>query len=215
MKIKTGFIICLFILALKANSQEYTFGIKTGPNIVNLKTSGYKGVDNSFIKKSSFHIELIVNHSINEKIQIQIEPGFIEKGGKIINTYPHEYGAHKYGFITIPTVLILKPVNNLNFEIGTEFAFLIYSKIMYANGDTYNEIKEDPGFKSFEISGLTGISYNICKYFILGIRYGIALTPVYVGKYEILYTADPPYKLYTRYFEFSARVFIFKTHKVT
>lgn len=77
-----------------------------------------------------------------------------------------------YGDITVPTIFIIKPVDKLNLEIGSEFAYPTYWKGTNKGFENHTQPTYD-----FEISGLAGIRYNISKIFYSGVRYGMGLTP--------------------------------------
>lgn len=201
-KARVSFIFTLIIIGINTYSQEYYFGLKSGLDFSTFKTTGYKFGLNDYNIMPGYHFELSGSFSITENLKIQIEPGYISKGGNLKGRFQSE--THRYGLITVP-VLIIKPVGKVCLEFGAEFAMKIYqNSVSYPIEYT----------KPFELSALTGISYNVNKNFNLGTRFGIGLTPTYDGPFYDYYNAhywqDRDFKLYNRYFEFFTRFYFSK-----
>ena len=199
------FLVSLIIVVIgfKAYPQGLTLGLKSGFDVVNI----IETTDNNILpSKPSFHIELFSNYNFNKTFQMQIEPGFIEKGSW---TTRYKDRIYKYGYFTLPTVLIFKPVKRVNIEIGSDFNYLIYANVKDSNGKV-SDANFQEYYNHFEVSGIVGISYNFFKDSQLGVRFGRGFTPIYHDT-SFMWDSDlDGYKFYNRYFEFFTRISLVK-----
>ena len=198
-------ILLLFIFwAFKVYSQDLTLGLKGGLDIVStIETYN----NQTYPSRPSYHLELFGKYDLNNTFQIQIEPGFIEKGTWTSSSKDWKY---KYGYLTLPTFLIYKPFKRLNIEIGSDFNYLIYANLKESDG---NEVVEDTFqeyYNHFEISVIAGISYDLLKNGQIGFRFGRGLTKIYYD--TPFFNADhySHYKFYNRYLEFFTRISLFR-----
>jgi hypothetical protein len=206
MRIKIIVSILLFFLFITTYGQRFTYGIKGGLDIVDFKYVP-KSLD-EFSPRNSFDFGLVLNYRIFKKVEIQIEPGFIEKGSQIIFIYLQRSMIFKYDYINVPVVLIVNPIKRLNIEIGTEFGFLQYSKKIDTDGNILDI--NDRLNKPFEVAGNIGLSFNIFTKVYLVLRYSQGLTPLQ----DYVIFADPgpsiPYKIFNKYSEVGLRFLINK-----
>jgi len=194
-------ILLLFIFwGIKVSSQNLTLGLKGGLDIVStIETYN----DQKYPFRPSYHFELFGKYAFNNTFQIQIEPGFIEKGTWTTSDKDWKY---KYGYFTLPTFLIYKPIKRLNIEVGADFNYLIYADLKESDG---NKVVEDifkDYYNHFEISVIAGISYDFLKNAQIGFRAGRGLTKIYYDTPGIMSDHYSDYKFYNRYLEFFTRI---------
>jgi hypothetical protein len=203
---KTKSLIGLFLLfsGLRIYSQELTFGLQTGADIVSIKS---QELDITFASRLSYHIEAFGKYKLNRFVQIQVEPGYIEKGSWTGDR--NTSGIYKYGYITIPTLLILEPINNLNLEFGPEISFLMHPKIKDSDGIIHDNIYLDC-YNYFEIGGLAGISYSLLNNIQIGLRYGRGFTAIYDNVFFLDSIEPWNAKFFNRYLEIFTRISLIK-----
>ena len=173
MKNKIPIVLLLFFWVFKVYSQDLTLGLKGGLDIVStIETYN----DQTYPSRPSYHLELFGKYDFNNTFQIQIEPGFIEKGTWTSSDKDWKY---KYGYFTLPTFLIYKPFKRLNIEIGSDFNYLIYSDLKESDGNKVVEDHFQDYYNHFEISVIAGISYDFLKNAQIGFRAGRGLTKIY------------------------------------
>jgi hypothetical protein len=201
---KIVILILISAYSAKVCSQNFSFGLKSGFNIVDVinATNNIK-----LPSKGSYHLELFGNYQINKLFQLQIEPGFIEKGSWATSS---KEWREKYGYITCPFLLIARPIKRVNIEIGSEFNYLIYAKLKSPDGKL-SEHPQREYFYEFEISGVLGISYNYLKNNQFGMRLSRGLTQIWDSS-QFMFPYNPP-KFYNRYIEFFLRFPLFYLHK--
>lgn len=206
MRIKTTFSILLFFLFITTYGQRFTYGIKGGFDFVDFKYVP-KSLD-EFSPMKSFDFGVVLNYRIAKKIELQIEPGFIEKGSQIVFIYLHRSMIFKDDYINVPVTLIVNPIKRINIEIGTEFGFLQYSKKIDTDGNILDI--NDRLNKPFEVAGNIGLSFNIFTKAYLVLRYSQGLTPL--QEYVIFTDPGPdiPYKIFNKYSEIGLRFLINK-----
>jgi len=193
---KISFLFLIITYALNSYSQDLSFGLKSGLNICDVIETTSNIITPSKVR---YHIELFCNYEISKLFQIQIEPGFIEKGSW---TSRYKDRSSKYGYVTFPTIIILKPLKKVNFEIGSEYSFLVYSKKKDAKGNISDADFIDY-YNHFEISGIAGMSYNFLKNNQIGIRFARGFSPIYKNT---SFLDNGSYKYYNRYFEAFIRI---------
>ena len=186
--------------------QQFTYGIKGGFDIVDFKYVP-KSLD-EFSPRQSYDFGVVLNYRIAKKVEIQIEPGFVEKGSQFKAIYTPASKIFKYGYIYVPVILIVSPIKRLNIELGTEFGFLKYSKTIDVKGNLL--WKNDLLNKHFEVAGDIGLSINIFTKTYLVLRYSQAITPLQDYVIDVDPGPDIPYKIFNKYSEIGLRFLINK-----
>lgn len=161
---KALLIISLTILTITAvkSQEKIQFGAKGGINFSNM-TSDFL-IDKDY--QTGFHIGVLAEIPFGDKFSIQPEILYSTqgvKGGVILDgipypgatavpPFPQEY---ELNYIQVPVLAKIYLFKNFSLEIGPSFNFLINDKeILGSNTRT------DVG-KSFEFSGVLGLSYKI------------------------------------------------------
>lgn len=174
---KTLLIISLTILTTTAvkSQEKIQFGVKGGINFTNI-TSNYL-YNKEY--KTGFHVGALVEIPFGNKFSLQPEILYSTQGvdGEVPMLYydfiypggsaPQPVlGEYKLDYIQIPVLAKLYLINNFSLEIGPSFNFLVNDELIY-NSSTIND---DIG-KSFEFSGIVGLSYKIKYGFFANARY--------------------------------------------
>lgn len=195
MKTKTLISIFFLFLSLKIFCQTFSYGIKGGLDVTNFRY--VSEISQDYNPKLSFDFGLVLNYRVLDKIELQIEPGFINKGSRTKFMDLTSQRIFKYNYVNLPLIVIINPFRKVNIEIGPEFGYLITSTIVDTEGNTY----EIDSFldKHFELAGNVGLSYNLFPKVNVYLRYSQAVTPV--QDYYLLSMVGPsiPYKYYNKY----------------
>jgi hypothetical protein len=207
MRIKIIVSILLFFLFITTYGQQFTYGIKGGLDIVDINYIP-KSLD-EFSPRKSYDFGVVLNYKIAKKVEIQIEPGFIEKGTQIIFiNMGNSTMVFKYGYLDLPLILIISPIKRFNLELGPEFGFLNYSRKIDQNGNIYD--RNDRLNKPFEVSANIGFSINFFSKFFLVLRYSQAITPLQNNVIDVDPGPDIPYKIFNKYSVIGLRFLINK-----
>jgi len=177
---KTFLIISLSILSITAvhSQKRIQFGVKGGINFTSM-TSDFL-FDKDY--KIGFHIGVVSEIPIGDKFALQPEILYATQGtkGKEILYYIPYPGApstpppsvtYELNYLKIPVLAKIQIVKSLSLEIGPSFNFLIKGKETFAT----TSIK-DVG-KSFEFSGVVGVSYKLKGGVFGALRYVYGFTP--------------------------------------
>jgi hypothetical protein len=136
---------------------------------------------------------------------ISFEPGYIQKGGaQRYETETKEDDIRiQLNYIQMPVLFDLYVIKKIFISVGPEFAYMINatSKSMEESNDIWNLYT-----RSFEVSGLIGINFNIIKNFDIGIRYNHGIT--WISKVIYLDTdnsMETPSEEFNQYLQLFAR----------
>lgn len=176
-------LICLFLIFSKsAFGQDFKFGLVGGFDVANsrLTKKPVTGGDTRvFYSIFSFNTNAYVGYKSASFWGISLEPGYIQKGGKL------KYGNDYYdvrvqmNYIQLPILADFYLGEKFSISVGPEFSYMINAKAK--STDFSNDIS---GFykKKFELSGIVGINYHFHKNFDIGLKYNHGLT--YTSKVE-------------------------------
>jgi hypothetical protein len=205
MKTQVSLSIVFLFLFTNAYNQQFSYGIKGGLDIIDfIFVSNF---DEGFGPRKSFDLGVVLNYKIVKKIEIQIEPGFIEKGSQIVAKWNR--WIFNYGYINTPIILIVKPIKRFNIEIGTELGSVVYAKEKLEPLGYLKDINKQ-AFTKFEISGLIGLSYNLFTKVYLVVRYSQGITSLQDGADPVDPGPNEPYRIFNKYTQFGIRFMINK-----
>ena len=131
-------------------------GIKAGVNICDfiVTSTGDNFSNESFNTKVSYNFGTYVQHSFSEQFGWQVEVLFSNKG------YKQKFEDHtadvSLNYLNLPVLLIYRPINSLEFELGPEFGYLVSGESLV---------------NSFDFGLDIGVRYNISSRFNFGLRY--------------------------------------------
>jgi len=207
MKRISVYLLILFAASLSVTAQQYSIGFKPSFNIVGAKfiEPYYYGIE--LDSKVAFSLGLTGEVKFIKAFSFQVEPRFISKGYNISNG--DVYDKINNGYLSLPCLLRIEPINNFNLEFGPEVSFLIYSSSLTNQSGSFDNYKTGTP-KPLELTIVAGLSYTFLERFDIGIRYGYGLTKYEEGKLISPYPMDTYYKIYTRYFEVYMNTIILK-----
>lgn len=173
-------LITLIFLGLSISTfGQFKGGIKAGMNVCDfiVTKSGDTSADESFNTRVSFHIGSYVQDQFSKHFAWQAELLFSNKG------YTHEVDGQKnnvsLNYLNLPIVLIYKPIELLELEVGPEFGYMISGDDLMNNFDFAIDI---------------GTRFNISEKFNAGMRYSYGLpfkmkieetnTDNYISRYQ-------------------------------
>ncbi|HEY9168136.1 MAG TPA: porin family protein [Lutibacter sp.] len=168
-------IISLTILTITAvkSQEKIQFGVKGGINFTNITSNELYNKE----YKTGFHVGVLVEIPFGNKFSLQPEILYSTQGvkGEMPMYYDFIYpggpapqpvmGEYKLDYIQIPVLAKIYVVKNFSLEIGPSFNFLVNDELIY-NSWTSTDIG-----KSFEFSGIVGLSYKIKNGFFANARY--------------------------------------------
>ncbi|MBL4747006.1 MAG: PorT family protein [Flavobacteriaceae bacterium] len=180
---KIFLIISLTILTITAvkSQEKIQFGLKGGINFTSM-TSDFL-IDKDY--QTGFHIGVLAEIPLGDRYSLQPEILYATQGvkGKVIlyaipypgapdfipypgapDVLPYPV-AYKLNYIQVPVLVKIYLVNNFSLEIGPSFNFLLNDKETFEN-----TTRTDLG-KSFEFSGVLGLSYQLKGGLFGGLRF--------------------------------------------
>lgn len=156
---KIFLLTAVMVIAGRASAQT-AFGVKGGLNyskITVLSTNeslGMLGLD----YKASFHIGGYLSSSLGEKLYIQSELQYSNKGGR------PESGTLNLPYLVIPVMLGYKPIDRLRIEGGLELGYLLANREYYSTLD-------------LSLNG--GAVFSVTEALSAGMRYVLGINSVY------------------------------------
>ena len=199
-------VILIAFLAISqiTEAQKFSIGCKASMDFVNIRfdpTTENSGVTN----RLSYDFGLITYYSPVKVFQIQLESGFIEKGGQLKFKNADERWVYKYGYFSNQLIFILKPIHRLNIEIGSELGHTLYGKRLDIPGQVTNDRLSD--YKKNDFSAIIGLGFNILKNTYIDCRYVYGFTPLR----DCFVYADPganySYQIYNKYISIGLRYY--------
>ena len=191
------FLLIVALVIVNNTFSQAKFGIKAGFNfasVSNVKVSA-SGMSMDIYEKEGmsvgFNTGVFANISLGDIIGFQPELLFSLQGGKqklnslLADAAGMPAGAkisYQFGYIQLPLLLEIKPVENLGILAGPQLGFNISKKATATyggesetiSGSEFNDEYGD-GFKSFDAGLILGLQYTIQKVTI-GARYNFGLT---------------------------------------
>ncbi len=209
LKIKKVSLIILFILSLSVvRAQKFDLGLKAGiclpsfslaNNIISNPTLNVYGMYNV-----SWGINAVVKLKSDDNWEIWLEPGYVKKGGMIKYLYHNPtvsipidtYRGALYSDVELPVIVNFHLRKKFDACVGLGFGYTVSSehqKTIIINGPGRNLLPDLDGKLNSSI--ISGLNYNLNKYYALALRYTIGLTKVTTkdlvaeSHYQFAYTA--------------------------
>jgi len=171
--------LILVVLFTQTLFSQINYGIKFGMNYSKVN------VDNNFTSievanynsfKLGFHIGAVVRISISDKISVNAELLYSDKGSSNNKGNDAEYYEFNLYYLDFPLTLNYKVAKDLYLQLGIEPGFLSSSNF----DDYYREGVIQ--YNSFDLGALVGAEYFIRKIGI-GMRYGHSIIPIFDKTY--------------------------------
>jgi len=190
-------IAALFtLITTTSNAQKkLVYGVKGGATISNMASENFYKSES----KTSFYVGLVAEYSMSPKFSIQPEIIYARQKATV---YPYYYCVgfvcspridnYTLDYIQVPVLAKLYVFKNLSVELGPSFNFLVHSKEV--NKSYNNQTTTNIG-KTFEFSGVLGISYKLKNGLFASARYTKGFSDVLDG-----YAKNSSYQLGIGYF---------------
>jgi hypothetical protein len=205
MKRITVILLIIISATLAANGQQYSIGFKPSFLIIGAKyTEEPEIMGLNLSSRGSYAFGITLSDQLNKLIGLKTEIKIIAKGYNINwGQDPNDKDIYRNNYLSLPILITISPIKNLNLEFGPEIGYLINSKVKYSGHTSFQE-NNSPDLKPFEFSIVTGVNYSFLKRFDFGVRYGFGLTACEKGT---ILTSDytipvSNYKFVQNYFEF-------------
>lgn len=161
MKIKVFLSIAVFFVLLKSNAQgQSRIGVKGGLSLTNIIAKSFRETEN----RTGFFIGVYGEIPLTETLIIQPEIIYNNQGnkGNEILSGDIEY---RLDYLQVPLVSKIQLFNNLYFNLGPSFNFLVHQE------KKIDEYSYDNFAKFFEFGAIAGLSYKIGSDFEFIARY--------------------------------------------
>ena len=206
---KRVLVILIVIQAISqvAEAQKFSLGCKAGMDFVNIR---FDPLDENWgvTSRLSYDFGLIINYSPSKVFQIQLESGFIEKGGQLKFKNVDERWVFKFGYFSNQLIFILKPIHRLNIEFGSELSHTLYGKRVDIPGQVNNDRLSE--YEKNDYSAIIGLGFNILKNTYVNCRYVYGFTPLK----DCYVNVDPgpsySYQIYNKYISIGLRYYFLK-----
>lgn len=197
--------ICFLSTSL---SQNISLGFQGGIGKANIHVTR----NTIFLSEKQIY-DPILSYSLNGYIGyrsksfwgLSLEPGFIKKGGNIVQetSYDQPDQKRELNYIQLPVLFDMYITKHLFLSVGAEFGYLIKAQTEYSNlsvnaYDLYNK---------YEVSGVAGIWYNLFDHFDFGLRFDRGLlNPTRVAWIDDYGNFTGQTTEYNQYFQLTIRV---------
>lgn len=161
------------MMAAGASAQmpSFEWGVKAGLNVSNLSN-----IEDSKMK-TGFYVGAFAEFHVNDWLGIQPEVIY-SRQGVALDDPDVDYARMRLNYLNIPIMGKFYVLDNLSFETGPQFGFLLNSNLKAkANGETHKE--DIDGAKNFDVSWGVGVSYRIFDPLDVTFRYNIGLTKIW------------------------------------
>ncbi len=162
-------IICIIFSLNKTYTQEFNGGLIAG-----LSTSQVSGDMLGGFNKLGFLIGGFTKRKINNKLNLQFEITYIQKGSRNPNINKDNIQEISLSYIEIPFGIILKQKNNIDIETGILSGVIISSKI----NDYYGLRDIETDFKKYDFGIFAGVNYYLKDNIILNTRISNSILPI-------------------------------------
>jgi len=190
-------VVISFLAYSNSLAQRFSCGLKPGIDIVDQQYKGSVVPPASFNPRISWDIAGYCNFKLSKRIQIQVEPGYAEKGSSLLYIGATKPVILTYGYIQTPLILKISPVKKLFIDLGAEFGYLVSSRRQEEDGTVHYSTDLHNANRN-EFSGLLGLSYILTTRFSFSIRYSYQFKPIFDGYAQIDPGPSVPYKIFNR-----------------
>lgn len=170
-------IVLVAGVAVAANAQSTSFGVKAGASLTNFTGKGTNGSD--LKNKFGFNGGLVANFAVNDLFSIQPELLYSMKGAKGKDTFGGSSVDAKLNlhYIDVPVLAHIN-AGGLFFELGPQIGFLAAANTSAdSNGQSYSQdIKSD--LKTIDFGYAAGLGYQMPAGPGVGLRYNGGLIDI-------------------------------------
>lgn len=163
----------IFFLIFSLHSAVFAQSFRGGL-ISGLSTSQIDGDTQGGYDKAGFYGGVFVERDLNKLIGLKSELYYIAKGAKD-NVNGIELFKTQLHYIELPVYVKVMPINNLEFDFGLAFSYLIKAK-MWKLGEEYPEGIVD--VKNTQLSAIASGSYFFSKKMAFNVRFDYGFLPI-------------------------------------
>jgi hypothetical protein len=167
---KSFLLIAAFLLIqFNIQAQDFRFGVLGGIDVTSNRVTNPVVRDDprSYGSMMSFNINGYLGYESSSFWGLSFEPGFIRKGGIDDNQ------RIQLNYLQLPVLFDLCITKWIFVSLGPEFSYLINPQSVSLG---MSSIIWDSYSRSFEVSGLIGLSIRLTRNFDVGVRYSHGLT---------------------------------------
>ena len=163
-------IVTLFFAgaSLCSFSQEFSIGLKAGPNFANLNTDESPG--ENYKARTGFHLGAFALIK-GEKVGFQPEVVFSQQGSKFKYSGSPDLKAN-FSYVNIPLIVKLYTVAGINLQVGPQIGLLTSAEVESPTGT--QDVKDE--LKKTDISLALGVGWDLPFGLTIDGRYNLGLT---------------------------------------
>jgi len=179
-KIISLLVFCCLITKVSF-AQDFHAGMRFGMSATQVSGDNLSGFDKAGVLAGAF-----VNRDFSQKISVQMEMIFIQKGSrKPVSTLDNSYYRMRLHYFEVPLLLQFHASKKICIEGGASAGVLVFSREDNQLGD----ISFTPPFKKMEIASHIGVQFIISEHWAVDLRHSGSLTPVrnFQGSYNYNY----------------------------
>ncbi len=183
MPSKRIFFICLFTFSMQLlHAQNFNAGVIGGISTTQVAGDQLSGFNKVGIIAGGF-----VNKAFSDKIGVQMELIFIQKGSRkpVDVNNNNEFYVLRVSYFEVPLLLKWQVAQKFNIEGGPSFGSLVFSEEEREWG-TYNS---NPPFKKLDLSVNIGLSYTLSEKIAVNVRLSNSVLPIrdYPGGFPTIF----------------------------
>ena len=190
-------IVLVAGVAVAANAQSTSFGVKAGTSLTSFTGKGSEGAENKF----GFNGGLIANFGLSDIVSIQPELLYSMKGAKGTETISGTKVTYKenLNYIDVPVLAHIN-AGGLFFELGPQVGFLVAAnESVEANGQSQSQDVKSQ-VKTVDFGYAAGLGYQLANGPGIGLRYNGGLVDISKGNNNIDYAIhNSAFQLYVTY----------------
>jgi hypothetical protein len=169
------FVIGFLLFFQVSYAQRFSLGCKGGLDLVNIRYDP-ASINWGVTSRLSYDLGLVASYSPVKILKIQLESGFVEKGGQLKFKNIDEREIYKFGYLSNQFLIILKPISKINLEFGAQQGHTLYGKTVDIPGQTSKDKLGE--YKKNDYSAIIGLGFNFLKNFTIDCRYIYGFTPL-------------------------------------
>jgi hypothetical protein len=166
---KLIFSMLILFISTQLYSQSFNAGILFG--VVGSQVNGdrLKGFDKAGLLAGAF-----VNRNLSERISLQMEMVFIQKGSRKPVTDDNSYYRLRVHYIEVPFLIRYHTLKKFIFTLGPTFGTLVFE----GEDDQFGDFRNSLPFEKFELSGNFGFQYKLSEKWLFDGRYSHSITTI-------------------------------------
>lgn len=185
--VKIVISLVVFIFAIQGiQAQEFSFGLKAGANISNIRGYDSNGYNWDYNSKLGFHGGLVVQTQISERFGIQSEVLYSMQGANDGSDpfYDVDFETQEVKlnleYINVPVLAEYQIVPGFSAQLGPQIGFLIYPEQEVEYTYMGEDRKQDSSLNNFtkttDFSLAAGLEYSFDMGLFFDARYNYGLT---------------------------------------